>query len=103
VRVLLVLYLALGSWGGLWGGYLLAHELHHPISYAISFLILEPVGLCCLVGLVALATPEAWVAGFLSGALGRAKVALVLVAGSLAAFVVGVVSWVAWEWFRLQR
>jgi hypothetical protein len=99
----LILYLGIGAWGGLSGGYLLARELHHPVSYAISFLILEPVGLCCLAGLVALIAPDSFVAGLLSGALGRAKLALVLVFGSAAAFLLGMLSWVAWEWLRLQR
>jgi hypothetical protein len=106
IRVLLVLYLAIGAWGGISGGFLLAHEIRHPLSYAVSFLVLEPVGICCLlalVALVALVAPESSLSSHLGVALGRARIAVVLVALTFALWLVAVVLWVAWEWFRLQR
>jgi len=85
------------------GGYSLAREIHHPVSYAVSFLVLEPVGFCCLVGLIALIAPESFIGTLLAGALGRAKIALVLVFLALGSFIVGTLTWIAWEWLRLQR
>ena len=78
-RVLILLYMAAGAWGGLYGGFTLAHEYRNLLTWSISFLILEPVGVACLFGFLYLVSAGSLGGTLLSRALGRAKVAVVLV------------------------
>jgi hypothetical protein len=100
---MLTLYLAIGAWGGIAGGYSLATELRHPVSYAISLLILEPIGVCCALGLLCLFAPTALFDAFLASAITRAKLALFIIALAVALYFGGVLVWCALEWYRLDH
>jgi hypothetical protein len=71
-RLLLLVYLSLGSIGGLYGGYLLAHEVKHWAAWLFSFLVLEPIGVLCLVAFVAGIAPDSAAAELLAWAVPRA-------------------------------
>ena len=72
-RVFLVVILMVGVIGGLGGGFVLSREVHHWAAWAFALLFLEPVGLACLLSLVAFAAPDSFAAHFLDGALRRAS------------------------------
>lgn len=79
-RVLLAVYMVIGAFGGLIGAdSVLAEFTHSWIGWAVSLIVLEPVGLACALGLFVLIFPRSRIAGWFCHALGRAKVAAVVV------------------------
>jgi|GEM_PF-4382040 len=91
VRAILVLYLSIGAWGGLYGGIALSREFHNAWAWAASFLILEPIGLACLLALVSIVFPNSAVTELLAGALSRARLALWLILSGLGGVILFVV------------
>src|SRR5437762_8803301 len=76
VRVLLVIYLSIGAWGGLYGGIAISREYPTVWGLGVSFLVLEPIGLACGLALISIAAPRSALAELLSGALSRARFAI---------------------------
>lgn len=95
-RVLAVLYLAIGAFGGLYGGFLLLHETRHWISWLIALIIVEPIGMACTLAFVAIVAPDSFVSSLLFSALRRATVGVVVIGVALFAFIIGTLTYVAW-------
>src|SRR5258708_35059467 len=102
-RIVFILYLVLGAFGGLSGGYLLIHETRHWVPWAVALTIIEPVGIACCVSLLALIAPESVFATFLQGAIRRATIGVAIVGFTLFAFVVSTLSYVAWYFLVTAR
>jgi hypothetical protein len=79
VRVLLVIYLSIGAWGGIYGGVAISREYPTVWGLGVSFLVLEPIGLACGLALISIAAPRSALAELLCGALSRARFAIWLV------------------------
>jgi hypothetical protein len=88
-RLFMTLYLVVAAWGGLVGGHLLTSAFSNWLTWSVTLLILEPVGVTAVAALIFLYWPNSWVAGLLGKALGRAKVATLIVGAC-------VVGWFAW-------
>jgi hypothetical protein len=80
LKIILFLYLVVAAFGGLYGGYALTSEYPNWITWSITLLILEPVGFLSLMTLVVILWPNSSFALLFSRAVGRAKLATILVA-----------------------
>ena len=49
MRILLIVYTGIAAFGGLYGSYILIAEYSNWITWSVTLLILEPIGLFCLI------------------------------------------------------
>jgi hypothetical protein len=86
------------SLGGLYGGYALAHEIHHWIAWAVALIIVEPIGLGCLLALGALFSPDSLAAHIFNSHLRRLQMStlilgIVWVGPILVMFLYAMIGW----------
>jgi len=82
--------MVIGALGGLIGAHIVLEEFSRSwVAWAVSLIILEPVGFACALGLFVLMFPRSRIAGWFCHALGRAKVAAVVVGLIFASAILG--------------
>jgi hypothetical protein len=75
----------------------LLHETSHWVAWAIALLIVEPIeGVLCALALAVIIAPDSPLAVFLSGAIRRATLSLILIVAALVVLIVGTLTYVAW-------
>jgi MFS family permease len=99
-RFLLLVYVVPGAFGGLYGGYLLAHEVRHWAAWLFAFLVLEPIGITCLLAIPAILAPDSAAAQFLDWSVPRARRAAILFLGLFLLLVLALCGYVMVEWMR---
>ncbi len=102
-RILFVVYLLIGGFGGLVGGYLLIHETRHWVPWSIAAIIVEPIGVACSVALLSLIAPDSIFATFLHSAIKRATFGAAVVGFALFSFITATLVYVAWYFMVTAR
>ncbi|MEA2339436.1 MAG: hypothetical protein QOE82_3443 [Thermoanaerobaculia bacterium] len=102
-RFMLAGYLLAGGAGGLYGGYFLAHEVHHWLALLFSLLILEPIGITCLLALPAMIAPDSAAGTLFDWSVPRAKRAAAIVGILYLLLVAGLFGFTLLEWLRQPR
>lgn len=101
-RILMTIYLGISAWGGVIGGHLLTSAYSNWLTWSIALLLLEPVGVSSLAALIFLYWPNSWVGGILSKALGRAKVATLMIAAGVLGLFAWCVVYLGIEFWKLR-
>ncbi len=73
VRVFLCVLTGLAGVGCLYGGYAISHESPGWVSWLLTILILEPLGVACLLSLLLVAAPTPFLGFLFSGSIKRAR------------------------------
>ena len=78
-RVFLCVLTGLAGIGCLYAGFAISRDSPGWVAWLLTILILEPLGVACLLGLLVLAAPNSFLATLLSGSLRRARLVLILI------------------------
>jgi uncharacterized BrkB/YihY/UPF0761 family membrane protein len=97
---MLVGYLAVGGLGGLYGGFYLAREVHHWLALLFSLIVLEPIGLTCLLAIAGMIAPDSAAGLLFDWSVPRARRAAAIVGILYLLLVAGLFGFVMLEWMR---
>ena len=103
-RIVLVIYMGIGAFGGLIGSHtVLAEYPRSWIAWTLSLLILEPIGLVCALGLIVLLFPRSAATAWFTDTLRRAKAASVIVGLIFAAAFLGSAVFLLYELWKMRH